>query len=149
MAGQWIPFFTQDSVEWVNAWLRDYAIRSGYQVEEVTLAQLWIHFFHRLGALAVIGALFFLCRRAKQVRDQFPQLWSITVGLMGLITLQVILGITTVLSERMPLITSIHVVVGAAILGLSWLLTLRAMPLTLWQESTPKEKTASEDIAEG
>lgn len=141
MAGQWLPIFTQESVTWVNNWMSDYSLRTGYYVEEITLMQLWIHFFHRLGALFVMAALFVLCRRAKQVRDQFPTLWSSTVWLIGLITVQVILGIATVLYERLPIVTSIHVVVGAAILGVSCFLTLRSMPLTLWQESEAPESS--------
>ena len=148
MAGQWVPMFTQDSVSWVNAWLADYSLRTGYFVEDITLAQLWIHFFHRLGAIFVVVALVALCRRAKQTRDQFPQLWNVTLWLMGLIAVQVILGISTVLTQRLPIVTSIHVVVGAAILGVSWFLLLRSMPLTLWQESMPGDDVSLSEVSE-
>ena len=149
MAGQWLPIFTQESVTWVNNQLNEISLEAGYlQVYEVTLSQIYIHFFHRLGALFVIAALFVVCRRAKQARDQYPQLWSTTVWLMGLITLQVILGISTVLTARTPLITSMHVVVGAAILGFTWFLTLRATSLAVFQESTVKEDASPSELSD-
>jgi heme A synthase len=42
---------------------------------------------------------------------------------------QVSLGVLTVLTERAPYIASFHVVNGAALLGLSILLVLRAHPI--------------------
>lgn len=142
MAGQWVPFFTQESVEWVNHWRLDYTFETGIILEEVTLVQLWMHFMHRLGAVGVFAALCWVARCAGAAREQYPQLWKTTVMLMVLVSIQIVLGILTVISHRVPLITSIHVVTGAATLGLSWLLILRAAPLSLWQESEVQEYTA-------
>jgi len=44
---------------------------------------------------------------------------------------QIYLGITTVLSQKSPQVTSLHVTTGALILGLSVLLFLRVSPLSL------------------
>lgn len=144
MAGQWIPIFTQRSVDWVNAWRTDYTFETGIVLPEVTLAQLWAHFVHRVGAVAVLIALFYAARRAGSVRDPHPQLWRTTIVIMVLVTIQVLLGILTVISHRVPLITSIHVVTGAAVLGFSWLLLLRAAPLTLWQETDSQAEAPTE-----
>ena len=144
MAGQVIPFFTQESVEWVNQWRMDYTFETGINLEAVTLAQLWAHFVHRLGAVAVFAMLFFVAKRAGAAREEYPQLWNTTIILMVLVTIQILLGIFTVMTHRVPLIASIHVVTGAATLGVSWLLTLRAMSMNLWQESEVKEYVASE-----
>lgn len=135
MAGQIIPYFTQESVEWVNNWRFDYTFETGIVLEEVTLAQLWAHSVHRLGAVGVFGTLFLVAKRAGKVREQYPALWKSTIALMVLVSAQILLGILTVISHRVPLITSIHVVTGAATLGTSWFLVLRAMPLTLFEES--------------
>jgi heme a synthase len=143
MSGQIIPFFTQESVEWVNNWRFDYTFDTGIVLEEVTLAQLWAHFVHRLGAVGVFVALILVAKRAGKVREYYPTLWKSTIILMVLITIQILLGILTVISHRVPLITSIHVVTGAATLGASWFLVLRAMPLTLFQESGEAEKKFS------
>ncbi|HIA46577.1 MAG TPA: heme A synthase [Candidatus Hydrogenedentes bacterium] len=144
MAGQIVPFFTQESVDWVNNWRLDYTFETGINLEQVTLAQLWAHFIHRLGAVAVLAALFYVAKRAGAARDQYPNLWKTTIALMVLVTIQILLGILTVISHRVPLITSIHVVTGAATLGVSWWLTLRAAPLSLWQESEVQEYVAPE-----
>ncbi len=144
MAGQIVPFFTQESVDWVNNWRLDYTFETGINLEQVTLAQLWAHFIHRLGAVAVFAALFYVAKRAGAARDQYPNLWKTTIALMVLVTIQILLGILTVISHRVPLITSIHVVTGAATLGVSWWLTLRAAPLSLWQEFEVQEYVAPE-----
>ena len=49
----------------------------------------------------------------------------------GLVVMQAALGITTVLTQKIPLITSLHVATGAALLGYATLLVLRALTLTL------------------
>jgi cytochrome c oxidase assembly protein subunit 15 len=139
MAGQWLPFFTQESVEWVNNWRFDYSLDQYFILEDVTLAQLWIHFAHRAGAVLILVGLFVVAKRAASVRDEHPLLWNMSIVLMALVTVQILLGIFTVLSHRIPLVASLHVVTGAATLGASWLLTLRAMPLSYWQESEQKE----------
>lgn len=49
----------------------------------------------------------------------------------GIVAMQAALGITTVLTQKIPLVTSLHVATGAAMLGYATLLSLRALPLTL------------------
>jgi cytochrome c oxidase assembly protein subunit 15 len=136
MAGQWFPFFNQESVNWVNDWRMDYTFDKALVLENVTLAQLWIHFVHRLGAFVVLAALIWLIVCVYNQRQHSPLVWNTTLGLSGLIWLQIVLGIITVLSHRVPLITSFHVVTGAATLGVCWLLALRTWPVRIWDEST-------------
>lgn len=138
MAGQWLPIFTQQSVTWVNEWREAYMFETGVPLEEIGLGQIWAHFIHRVGAVVVLIALFWFARQAGKLKMEYPKVWISTIVLMGLVTLQIVLGIVTVLSHRVPLITSLHVVTGAATLGVSWLTALRAMPLDLWQESNVK-----------
>lgn len=144
MAGQWFPFFTQSSVDWVNAWRMNYSFETGIVLEDVTLGQLYAHLAHRVGAIVVFVALFILARNAKRVRDEQPRVWKTTVVLMALVTVQIVLGIVTVMSHRVPLITSLHVVTGAATLGVSWLCVLRAVPLSYFQESTTEKRPGAE-----
>lgn len=141
MAGQWLPVFTQESVTWVNEWRADFMFETGVVLEDVTLMQLWAHFIHRVGAIAVFVALMIFAKRAGDNREAYPEVWKTTIMLMMLVTVQIALGIITVLSHRVPFITSLHVVTGAATLGVSWLAVLRSMPLDIFQESsvTPVE----------
>lgn len=79
-----------------------------------------LHFSHRLMAavIAVLGVAVF----ARAVR-YYPK---VSVWMLVLLVAQVTLGALAVLSERATLPTTLHVVVGAALLGASLILTLRA-----------------------
>jgi heme a synthase len=148
MTGQWIPFFTEQSADWVNAWRTDYAFETGVVLEQVTLAQVWVHFIHRLGALMVVFALAQVLVVGWKNRTMATVPGKAVVVLTALVALQISLGIATVLSLRIPIIASLHVVTGAATLGFSWLILLRAMPLQLWdEEPSPLADDSTERIA--
>lgn len=95
-------------------------------LEPVTAGQIWIHFAHRAWALVVVffglwcgGRIF--RRHADSGALLFPALF-----IWILLTLQIMLGALTVLSLKNPHITTAHVAVGAAILGLSVLMLLQS-----------------------
>lgn len=131
MAGGVIPWFTAESVEWVNAWRIDYAFETGRVLPEITLSQIWVHFAHRTGAVLVTLSVVYVLAHAFKNRAASPGLWRGAVLLGGLVAMQITLGITTVLTQKIPVVTSLHVATGAAILGYAILLALRALPLTL------------------
>ena len=131
MAGQVLPWFTAASVEWVNAWRVDYAFETGRVLPEITLSQIWLHFAHRLGAVLVVIAVLYALVSTFRDRAASPQSWQGTMILGGIVAMQAALGITTVLTQKIPLITSLHVATGAALLGYATLLVLRALTLTL------------------
>jgi len=135
MAGQWVPFFNQESLNWVNDWRFNFTLDTGHILEEVTLSQLWIHFVHRLGACAVLATLVWLVIKVFKARQDVPTVWRTSVALSGMIAIQIFLGIITVISHRVPMITSLHVVTGAATLGVCWVLALRTWPITIWDDS--------------
>ncbi len=131
MAGQVVPWFTAASVEWVGAWRMDYAFETGRVLPEVTLSQIWVHFAHRLGAVLVVISILYALVSAFRNRAASQQSWRGTMILGGLVAMQATLGITTVLTQKIPLITSLHVATGAAMLGYATLLALRVLPMTL------------------
>lgn len=97
--------------------------------EPVTLTQVWFNFAHRafavpasLMVLALTG-LVFLC-----VPDR-PLFTRPTALLAGLLSIQLVLGIMTVLSLRNVWLATSHVAVGVLMLATSFLLTLRAFRL--------------------
>ncbi len=112
MAGQWWPAFNADS----NALVNNVLIESGQA--PVTLTQMWIHLAHRCGALIVAAYLVYagycLMKRALDFRLQQIGFW-----LIGLVVLQFLLGVATVLSFRSPLVASLHVVTGALLMALT------------------------------
>jgi len=125
MGGQWIPAFNDQMLALINDW------RFEHNYDFVTQTQVVYHFAHRFGALLVAAGLVWLNFCAWQFyrtnRSVLQTLFYINV----MVILQIILGVLTVLTEKAPQLTSVHVVTGAAILGLSVLLYLRVAPLSL------------------
>jgi heme a synthase len=131
MAGGWAPPFNEASVEWINAWRAEKDIETIQYLAPVTLGQVVIHFLHRVGAILVLAVLAVVNFRAlREGRDRGTPVVSILL-LDALILAQVALGVATIWTVKEPLVTSVHVVVGAAILGMSALVMLRAMPVRL------------------
>ena len=126
MAGQWIPFFNESSLNTINDW------RFDMDMEEVMLYQVWIHFSHRITAFlililtSIIGYQFYV-KRHKTHRTLSLNVWL----LFSLVLFQLFLGMVTIWSVKDPLITSIHVVNGAAVMGLSFQLLLRSSSLSI------------------
>lgn len=147
MAGGVLPWFTAESVEWVNTWRVDYAFETGRVLPEVTLSQIWVHFAHRVGAALVLLSVAYALIRAFRDHEASPHMWRGTMLLVGLVATQAALGITTVLTQKVPLLTSLHVVTGAAILGYATLLTLRALPLSWGTRRLDRPSTAVGGIA--
>ena len=67
----------------------------------------------------------------------------------GLVAAQVGLGIATVLTQKVPVLTSLHVVTGAGILGYATLLALRALPLSWGHRRMNQRSPASGGTAPG
>jgi cytochrome c oxidase assembly protein subunit 15 len=102
----------------------DFPLAFGRVVPPLDSAPVALHFAHRLGAVAVLLSMLFLLRSARRTRDRrFLPLAGLLLILVGV---QIALGAMTVLSARQVLPTTAHVAVGAALLGGSWLMTLRA-----------------------
>jgi len=104
----------------------DFPLAFGHLLPPHWDAKIAIHFAHRTGALIVTmlalatsGHVFYHHRsRRTLVRSA----WL----LLALISVQITLGALTVLSQKQPLINSLHVVTGASVLATSLVLTLRA-----------------------
>jgi heme a synthase len=126
--GKWLPPFTAAGLAAVNhtrAWI--------YQLDPVTLPQIWIHFAHRLGAVAVtiaiIGILLWLALRGSGSATRLRAIAPWAMMLAGLLVLQLTLGVLTVLMRKPFEIASAHVATGALVLLTTFLLTARAARL--------------------
>lgn len=113
-------------LERANEW------REELQLPPVTLSQIWLHFFHRLGAAAVLAAglpLSIIILRRLENNDWliWPARW-----LVGLLVIQVGLGILTVLWRKPADIATGHVAVGALVLLAAFVLAAR-----LWRSYAP------------
>jgi cytochrome c oxidase assembly protein subunit 15 len=124
MGGSWIPTFNSAMLDSINDW------RFEQGMEPVHRAQVVYHFAHRFTALwmVVIAVILNIVGFRHQKKNQNI---SGTLLLLDVcVAMQIALGAWTVLTQKSPLITSLHVVNGAAILGISVLLLLRSSPLS-------------------
>jgi len=129
MGGRWIPTFDATMLAWINDWRLTRTFETGINLPDVTVGQVLIHAAHRCFALAVLGVGIGLAHSAWRGRTSNSSTVRTAFGALLLLSIQIALGAATVLSAKQPLVTSLHVVVGAALLGLSWLCALQALPL--------------------
>ena len=84
-----------------------------------------------MGALAVAISIGCLTLKIIQSKISNERLYRSIGFLITLLIIQIILGAFTIWSIKEPFITSIHVVNGAVILGVSTLFILRVSPIKL------------------
>ena len=126
LAGGYLwPPFNQTMLNTVHAMQFD------LDVPFASMSQVVVHFLHRLGGVSVAIAVGWLSWKIYQLKDSDNRIYRQTVLLDMLLLLQITLGAFTIWSLKEPLITSIHVVNGATILGLSMLMVLRILPVRL------------------
>jgi len=103
-------------------------LRLAINYAPVTMDQVIFHFIHRAWAVVVVALVAFFTIKTLKIRES-NFLVKRTALYLGLgVFLQFILGVFTVLSVRQPYFASIHVMVGALMLGVAALAALRAYP---------------------
>jgi len=75
-----------------------------------------------------LGVAFMTIQAIKHQKNN-KRIFGTVMVISGVVAVQIVLGVVTVLSAKQVYMTSFHVVTGAALLGLCVLLTLRSMPL--------------------
>jgi cytochrome c oxidase assembly protein subunit 15 len=113
--------------------ISDFPLSLGRVVPPLDSFPVTIHFAHRVCAVALLAACAFLALKCIHLERHFKRP---ALCLLGLVCLQIGLGAATVLSRRAVLPTTAHLLVGALILGTSFLLTLRAFHTLSSPEST-------------
>ena len=111
MGGLWIPTFSENMINNINVELFD------KNLDMVSKWQVVIHFLHRLGALIITLALsFFIYKFSNIVKKNSIESKALII-ISTILTIQISLGVATVISEKLPYVASFHVVTGAALLG--------------------------------
>lgn len=105
----------------------DYPLSFGRIVPPLDTLEITSNFMHRLGAVAVL--LLVVMAGFRIARDANPALIRVFRVLAGLVVIQITLGAFTVWSGRNDIITSFHVMTGAATLATTVLLALTASVL--------------------
>jgi cytochrome c oxidase assembly protein subunit 15 len=117
----------------------DFPLAFGRLVPPFATPLITVHFAHRVGALVVATAVGTTAVAALRSRE--PWLRRPALLAVALVVLQVSLGAITIWSRRAVLPTTTHLVVGAALLGTTLVLTLRAARLAAPGRTVP-ERTA-------
>lgn len=105
----------------------DFPLAFGRLVPPFSSGAVAVHFAHRVGAVCVLLATLLLVVRTRRLGD--PRFLRGALAILGLVLIQIALGGAAVLSGRAVVPATLHVATGAAVLGGSWLLTLRACRL--------------------
>lgn len=122
MGGNWLPIFDAETIARINGW------RAEIELPPVRLAHIIIHLGHRFTAVLVGITVLTTTFRARKLKLRGKVFWNVVL-LDVLFLAQLALGVATVLTQKHFVITSLHVVTGAALLGTSVLLCLRVLPL--------------------
>jgi heme A synthase len=106
------------------------------RLDRVTLGQVWLAFGHRIGAVLVTTSILWLAMHVVRQYRERRDLLVPAVALVGLLVVQLTLGVVTVLWRKPADIASAHVAVGALTLVTAFVLTARAMRLFVPQRKT-------------
>ncbi len=123
--GTFIPTMNQAMLERINVW------RFEHNLDPVKMGQVHIHLTHRIWGVLILLKLIFINQVAYKRYLNNMLVMKTLFWLNMAVVLQIGLGIGTVLMEKEPVTTTLHVTVGAIVLALSFLLFLRASPCTI------------------
>jgi heme a synthase len=101
------------------------AVRDVFSVPPMTSAGLVVNFLHRLGGVLVAIAVVTVAVQLQRYHINHP-LRIVANFLVLFVSAQILLGMYTVWSGKQPHITSLHVMIGALVLGTSLVLALTA-----------------------
>ena len=127
MGWTFLPNFDQEWLNRINYW------RFENNLDPVNLKQVAIHLFHRFWALLILIDILWLNKIAYERCLDRPLILKTLYWLNLAVVLQITLGISTVLSHKEVWTTTSHVAMGDVVLGLTFLMVLRATPLT-WRQ---------------
>jgi cytochrome c oxidase assembly protein subunit 15 len=104
----------------------DFPLAFGRVIPPFESQAVVIHFLHRLGALAVTLCLSWTIVRVVRQDRVKAFLLRPALLMVAMLLVQLTLGALTIWTRRAVLPMTAHVAIGATLLALSWLITLRA-----------------------
>jgi cytochrome c oxidase assembly protein subunit 15 len=103
----------------------DFPLSFGRLVPHFTTLEIAVNFAHRMGGLSVALLTIYAAIRLRRFESSHP-LRQLANLLLTVVMIQIVLGGYVVWSGKQPVITSAHVMTGAATLGLSLITALTA-----------------------
>jgi cytochrome c oxidase assembly protein subunit 15 len=110
---QWIPDTSPQAIASINAW------RDTQGLSDVTAFQIWLHMFHRFGAIVIAILVLMAWSVAHKISPDVPLVRPISKLLLLLVLCQIGLGAWTIWSNKAADIATTHVAVGATIFVLT------------------------------
>jgi cytochrome c oxidase assembly protein subunit 15 len=107
----------------------DFPLAFGRLIPPMLNERVAIHFAHRVGALVVTVLALALAALIFRTPRRHAPLVRTAIGLLVVLAVQIALGASVIWFRRDPVITSLHVVNGAAVLATTLLLAMRATRL--------------------
>ena len=103
----------------------DFPTSFGRLVPSFTSLEVGVNFAHRVGGLCVAAFVIIVAIRLRRFESSHP-LRQLSNLLLTMVAIQIVLGGFVVWSGKQPVMTSVHVMTGAATLGLSLITALTA-----------------------
>ena len=103
----------------------DFPMSFGHLVPSFTSLEVGVNFAHRVGGLCVAALVIVTAIRLRRFESAHP-LRQLANLLVTMVAIQIVLGGYVVWSGKQPVMTSVHVMTGAATLGLSLITALTA-----------------------
>ncbi len=108
-----------------------------------------IHFAHRVGAVIVTILLLAFVWRIFRAADAGRGIKTIAGAAAGLVAVQIALGALTVLTLKNEYVATIHMLTGAFLLAVTWLLTFISFRFPATREGTVLPQTESPQLDSG
>jgi cytochrome c oxidase assembly protein subunit 15 len=112
----------------------DFPLAFGHIIPPLTSSKVIIHFAHRVGAVIVATMIAWTFSRIARSYSDHPLLFRPALTMLVLLTVQLALGAITVWTAKAVIPTTAHVLMGALVLGTSFLLTLRAYAMVIVEQ---------------
>ena len=103
----------------------DFPMSFGHLVPSFTSLEVGVNFAHRVGGLCVAALVIVVAIRLRRFESSHP-LRQLSNLLLTMVAIQIVLGGFVVWSGKQPVMTSVHVMTGAATLVLSLITALTA-----------------------
>jgi cytochrome c oxidase assembly protein subunit 15 len=132
--GQLFPSLSPEALEEYNRTLIYSDIRLAAD-GPITAAQIVLHMLHRFWAIAASVLILWSAVRLRKLSRPVPGFSRLSYALIGLLAIQFTLGVLTVLTVKSVEITTAHVAIGALLLVVTVLSTLRVAKAAGWELS--------------
>ena len=104
---------------------------AGYWIPPAFDFKVAIHFAHRVGAVLVSVALLAFIIRVIRDRSAWKAMKLSALSLVALLGVQIYLGALTIWTARNPHVATFHMLNGAFLLAVCWMMTLRSLKFRL------------------